>query len=253
MGNSGRAFLKTLSYGQMDPEEPADLRNVRLRSSRRQLVESLRGKVTVPHRVHLKLYLNHIQAIEDAIATIDAKLQNLLAPFADAVERLKTIPCVRQTAAQVLIAESGNDMSRFPSVGHLISWAGLCPRNDESAAKRRSTKTGKAHFGSRTRWSNWRMVSVLSRLVVVTCVQYKQRANQPCASLLFVRSSFLWKSSPREFQRSAGFRQTSWHSAAGSAWSRSQPGGGDCRRAHSRQLVGTPERPIDLQRNTSRL
>jgi transposase len=144
MGKSGRAFLRALIAGDTDPEKLADLGSGRLRSPRKQLVESLRGKVTANHRVHLKLHLNHIEAIEDAIVAIDSELQTLLVPYADGVERLKTIPGVGQTAAQVLIAEIGADMSRFPNVGHLISWAGLCPRNDESAGKRRSRKTRKS-------------------------------------------------------------------------------------------------------------
>jgi transposase len=144
MGKSGRAFLKALIAGEDDPEKLAGHGSTRLRSSRQQIVESLRGKVSAIHRVHLKLHLAHIVSVEDAIATIDAELQSLLAPYADAVERLKTIPGIGQTAAQVLVAEVGTDMDRFPTAGHLISWAGLCPRSDESAGKRRSTKTRKS-------------------------------------------------------------------------------------------------------------
>lgn len=144
MGKSGRAFLKALIAGETDPEKLADLGSGRLRSSRKQIVEGLRGKVTVNHRVHLKLHLNHIEVIDNAISTIDTELQSLLRPYAEDIQRLKTIPGIGQTAAQVLIAEIGTDMGRFPNVGHLISWAGLCPRNDESAGKRRSRKTRKS-------------------------------------------------------------------------------------------------------------
>lgn len=76
-----------------------------------------------------------------AVATLEARIGDALGPFRAAVSLLTTIPGISDTTARVLVAEIGTDMSRFPSVGHLISWAGLCPRLDESAGKRRSTRT----------------------------------------------------------------------------------------------------------------
>ena len=144
MGKSGRAFLNALIAGETDPEKLVELRDARLRAPRKQLVEALRGRVTSNHRLHLKLHFAQVLAIEEAVATIDAEVEVLLRPFAEAVSRLKEIPGIRQITAQMLVAELGVDMSRFATVGHLISWAGLCPRQDESAGKRRSTKTRKS-------------------------------------------------------------------------------------------------------------
>jgi len=89
----------------------------------------------------LQLHLTQIDAINSAIAAIEARIGDALGPFRSAVVLLTTMPGISETTARVLIAEIGTDMTRFPSVGHLISWAGLCPRLDESAGKRRSTRT----------------------------------------------------------------------------------------------------------------
>jgi len=99
--------------------------------------------VTPHHRFLLKLHLDQIATLEEAIAQVDAEVGNSLAPFRAAAERLTTIPGVSAVAAAVIVSEIGIDMTRFPTVGHLISWAGLCPQNDESAGKRRSTRLRK--------------------------------------------------------------------------------------------------------------
>ena len=97
--------------------------------------------MTLHHRFLLHLHLTQIDALEAAVRDVEARLGDALVPFQAAVDRLMTIPAVKQTVARVIVAEIGVDMSRFPTVGHLISWAGLCPRLDESAGKRRSTRT----------------------------------------------------------------------------------------------------------------
>jgi transposase len=93
------------------------------------------------HRFMIQRHLTQITGLETALAAIDARLGDALEPFRAAVSLLKTMPGISDTTARVLIAEIGTGMTRFPSVGHLISWAGLCPRLDESAGKRRSTRT----------------------------------------------------------------------------------------------------------------
>jgi transposase len=85
--------------------------------------------------------LTHIQTLEAVIREVETHLGDALAPFRAAVDRLLTIPAVGETVARVIVAEIGVDMTRFPTVGHLISWAGLCPRLHESAGKRQSTRT----------------------------------------------------------------------------------------------------------------
>jgi transposase len=143
MGTSGRAIVEALIVGETDPEKLADLTRGRLKASRATLVESLRGRVTANHRFLLKLHLGHIKAIEQALVTVDKEVDALLEPFLDAAKRLTTMPGISDLLAEVVISEIGIDMSRFPTPAHLISWAGLCPRNDESAGKRRSTRLRK--------------------------------------------------------------------------------------------------------------
>lgn len=140
LGVSSRAILTALIHGETDPERLADLTQGRLKASRATLVEALHGHVTAHHRFMLDLHLTQIDALETAIARLEAQVERTMAPFRAAVAHLLTMPGVSATVARVLVAEIGIDMSRFPTAGHLVSWAGLCPRLDESAGKRRSTR-----------------------------------------------------------------------------------------------------------------
>ena len=143
MGKSGRAFLTSIVAGESDPEKLARHADHRLKAPRAQIVEALRGVATPHHRATLKRHLATIDHIHAMIAEIDGEVAALLEPFCRQVELLDTIPGIDITAAQVIIAEIGVDMSRFPTAAHLVSWAGLSPRNDESAGKRRNTRIGK--------------------------------------------------------------------------------------------------------------
>ena len=141
LGLSGRAMLTAIIAGETDPERLADLSQGRLKASRPAVIAALRGAVTAHHRFLLRLHLTHIQTLEAVIREVESHLGDTLAPFRAAVDRLLTIPAVGETVARVIVAEIGVDMTRFPTVGHLISWAGLCPRLHESAGKRLSTRT----------------------------------------------------------------------------------------------------------------
>ena len=141
VGASGRAILNALVAGETDPHRLADLTRGRLKATRADLLDALHGRVTDHHRFMIKLHLRHIDTLETAVAEIEARIGDALGPFRAAASLLTTMPGLSETTARVLIAELGTDMSRFPSVGHLISWAGFCPRLDESAGKRRSTRT----------------------------------------------------------------------------------------------------------------
>lgn len=145
LGKSGRAMLKALVAGETDPEKLADLARGTLRAKRGLLVEALHGKVRDHHRFLLDMHMQAIEKLEALITGLEAQIDAQLAPFAEAVERLQTIPGVGPTAARIVLAEIGPDMTRFKTPGHLVSWAGLCPRMDESAGKRRSTKIRKAN------------------------------------------------------------------------------------------------------------
>jgi len=140
LGRSSRAILRALIAGETDPDRLADLTQGRLKASRAQLVEALQGRVTPHHRFMIQMHLTQIESLEAAVQTIDDRLGEALFPFQQAVALLTTMPGVGDTAARVLVAEIGIDMSRFPTAGHLVSWAGLCPRLHESAGKRRSTR-----------------------------------------------------------------------------------------------------------------
>jgi len=140
LGTSGRAILNALIAGETDPARLADLTTGRLKATRAQLIAALHGRVTPHHRFMIELHLTQIEALDGAVRKLEGHLGDALAPFRAAAERLTTMPGLSDTAARVLIAEIGVDMTRFPSPGHLVSWAGLCPRLDESAGKRRSTR-----------------------------------------------------------------------------------------------------------------
>ena len=139
-GKSGRAVLQALIDGQTDPQRLLACISSRVKASRADLLEALRGHVTAHHRFMLKLHLGHIDALNQAIATLEKEVGLGLEPFRQAAKLLSTMPGLSEVGANVVVAEIGIDMSRFATPGHLLSWACLCPRNDESAGKRRSTR-----------------------------------------------------------------------------------------------------------------
>jgi transposase len=143
LGRSGRAMLEAMATGESDPEKLAALAHPRLAATPERLRQALRGRVTAHHRFLLRLHLDQVDALEAAIARIDREVEARLAPFRVAVDLLASIPGVGALAARMIVAEIGLDMGRFPTAGHLVSWAGLCPRNDESAGKRRSDRLRK--------------------------------------------------------------------------------------------------------------
>jgi transposase len=143
IGLSGRAMIEALIAGESDPERLAQLAHRRIKAPPEALREALRGRVTRHHRFLLRLHLQQIDAINMAIGEIDQEVDAQVEPFRTAIQLLTTIPGISELSAGVILAEIGRDMSRFPTAGHLISWAGLCPKNDESAGKRRSTRMRK--------------------------------------------------------------------------------------------------------------
>jgi transposase len=143
LGRSGRAILGALIAGERDPEKLADLAQGNARKKRAALVEALHGRITPHHRSLLKIHLDLIDALEKALENVDAEVGKALAPIQEGARLLTTIPGVSDLTAHVVVAEIGVDMARFPTAGHLLSWATMCPRNDESAGKRRSTRTRK--------------------------------------------------------------------------------------------------------------
>ena len=143
LGVSGRDMLEALIAGETDPAQLAELARKRLREKIPQLQLALEGRVTDHHRFLLRMHLDHVGHLEELIARLGAKIEEKMAPFAQAQERLETIPGVSQRVAETVVAEIGVDMKQFPSAGHLASWAGMCSGNHESAGKRRSGRITK--------------------------------------------------------------------------------------------------------------
>jgi transposase len=150
LGVSGRAMLAALIGGSEDPAALAALARGRLRGKTPELTEALQGFVTGHHRFLLRTLLRQVDQLEGLIAEYAARIEGEALPFAEAAARLESIPGLGAKAAEVIVAEVGTDMTKFPTAGHLASWAGLCPGNDESAGKRRGGKTTKGSQWLRT-------------------------------------------------------------------------------------------------------
>lgn len=139
---SARAMLEALLVGVTDPVELAELAKGRMRSKIPQLCEALANRFQVDHHGALAAQLlAHIDVLDDAIASLDARVVDRCAPFADIIELVDTIPGVARRTAETLVAECGVDMTRFATAGHLASWAGICPGNNASGGKRHSGHT----------------------------------------------------------------------------------------------------------------
>ena len=143
LGKSGRAMLDALVSGTTDPQVLADLARGKLRKKIPALREALRGRFEAVHALLIGSILAHLDFLEEHISGLSEAIEEQIAPFAAARDLLMSIPGVGQRTAEVLIAEIGTDMTQFPSAGHLASWAGQCPGNDQSAGKRRSGRTRK--------------------------------------------------------------------------------------------------------------
>ncbi len=146
LGVSGRAMLTALVAGETDPVVLADLARGRLREKRVQLEAALAGRFQDHHRFLLAEHLAHIDYLDEAIERFNAEIDTHCTAEHEAIALVDTIPGISQRMAEIILAEIGTDMSRFPSAKHLAAWAGVCPGNNESAGKRLS---GRARKGSR--------------------------------------------------------------------------------------------------------
>ena len=142
LGVSGRDVLRAIIEGTQTPAQMAELARGALRRKIPALAEALTGGANGHHRFMLKALLEQVEGAERQVAAFDARIEQVMTPLAlEAVDRLDAIPGLDKRAAQNILAEIGTDMSRFPTAGHLASWAGMCPGNNESAGKRRSGRT----------------------------------------------------------------------------------------------------------------
>jgi transposase len=166
-GVSGRAMLKALVAGTEDPEALADLAKGRMRSKQAELVEALSGRVRDHHRFLIRTHLDHLEFLDAQLKPFDARIEQLIEQHSPAIETpvsnqlpdatnpplawqqamplLDSIPGIARQSAELLLAEIGSDMRRFPSAAHLCKWAGVCPGNHESAGKHYSGKTPPAN------------------------------------------------------------------------------------------------------------
>jgi transposase len=140
LGVSGRAMLAALVGGERDPSVLAELARGRLRRQLPQLRQALRGRFRAHHALLIRLAVAHLEQLEASVAELDTHIDRVLAPFAEARDRLDTITGVGKRAAETIVAEIGVDMTVFPTAGHLASWAGRCPGNNLTGGKRRSGK-----------------------------------------------------------------------------------------------------------------
>jgi transposase len=178
MGVSGRAMLAAIVAGETDPAALAALAKGKLRKKRAALERALSGRVSAHHRFLLVTHLAHIDFLDEEIARLSAEIAERLRPLEEELARLDTIPGVDRQTAEVLLAEIGVEMGRFPSAAHLASWAGMCPGNHESAGKRTSGRTRKgsrwlrralteaAHGAARTKQAGRRALAGLYRRLV---------------------------------------------------------------------------------------
>jgi transposase len=154
LGVSGRKMIEAMIAGVRNPAKLAALADRRLKASRKELYDALHGRLTDHHRFMLKLYLGHYDAVEKSIIEIDQEVAAAIermdgeveaghATFRSLISLLSTIPGISTLSATTILAEIGTDMSRFATAGHLVAWAGLCPSQNESAGKRKSSRLRK--------------------------------------------------------------------------------------------------------------
>ncbi|MFI5886551.1 IS110 family transposase [Streptomyces sp. NPDC051554] len=140
MGVSGRAMLEALISGEREPQVLAELARRRMRSKIPELTEALTGRFRDHHAFLARLHLDHYDQLTDAIGKLDERIEGAMAPFRGTLDLLDTIPGINRAVAEVIVAETGGDMSRFASARHLASWAGVCPGHHESAGRTKNTK-----------------------------------------------------------------------------------------------------------------
>lgn len=149
-GKSARAMIEALIAGERDPAVLADMALTRMRPKIGELQKALVGRFDEHHALLARMHLDHIDELAAMVERLDGEVDKLMAPFCEAATRLLSIPGVGKRTAEVVVAEIGVDMSRFPTAAHLASWAGLCPGNDESAHKKRSGRARKGDEALRT-------------------------------------------------------------------------------------------------------
>lgn len=191
MGMSGRAILEALVRGESDPSRLAALAHARVKATQAQLAEALEGKVTDHHRFLLKLHLAQYETLSGMIESLERQIDKALEPFRRECEHLMTVPGIDRTAAAKVLAEIGANMEAFPTVLHIRSWACLCPRMDQSAEKRKNTRTRKQKWLKTTLvQAAWSAVKKRDSYLYAQFVRLRARRGQQKA-IVAVASSIL--------------------------------------------------------------
>lgn len=145
LGVSGRNMLEAMIKGETDTAVLADFAQKKLKLKKEQLKLALEGRLGPHQLLMLEKQLAHIDYLNELISELDAEIDTRMVPFVEELKLLDTIPGVGKRTAEQILAEIGTDMSRFPTPGHLCSWAGMTPGHDESAGKKKSAKTRKGN------------------------------------------------------------------------------------------------------------
>jgi Transposase and inactivated derivatives len=154
MGASGRRIIEAMIAGVHQPRKLADLASKQIKATPKELYDALHGRLTDRHRFLLELHLRQWDGLDETIRKIDQEIDQRITrmsttaetckiPFRTLIELLHTVPGISAVAAPAILSEIGRDMSRFPTAGHLVAWAGLCPGQNESAGRRKSSRLRK--------------------------------------------------------------------------------------------------------------
>jgi len=154
MGASGRRMIEAMIAGVRQPKQLAELAGKQVKATPKELYDALHGRLTDHHRFLLKLHLQQWDGLDATIRNIDLEIDQRIAgmdrkagagkvPFRTLIELVSTVPGISAVSAPAILSEIGCDMSRFPTAGHLISWSGLCPGQNESAGKRKPSRLRK--------------------------------------------------------------------------------------------------------------
>jgi transposase len=157
LGVSGRAMLQALIVGTTDPDVLADLARGTLRKKLPALRQALAGRFQAHHAFMVSHHLSHLDYLDETIEALSTRIEEALRPFEEELNRLDSIPGVGRRTAEVIVAEVGLDLSRFPTAANLVSWAGLCPGQHESAGKR-----GSARIRPGNRWLRTALIEAAS-------------------------------------------------------------------------------------------
>jgi transposase len=149
---SARSILDALISGERDPQALASLAHASMGRKSAALVEALTGRFTDHHAFMVQLHLDRIDQIEATLSALDARIDKVMEAFSLARELLMTVPGISKNVANVIIAEAGVDMDVFETAGHLASWAGVCPSQNESAGRASPPKPDPATTTSKPPW-----------------------------------------------------------------------------------------------------